>query len=142
MKVTFLDSPELIDRHWPAVENLIGPSVEELAKGEFNVDDLLTMVRYNSAHAGLVESDSVPVLAVVFEFRYYPRCVALHVLALAGKNLSEAAMTFWPVLQCFAKEFGATRVEAHAGRAMSRILCGAGFQHQYDFLKVEINQEV
>ena len=142
MKVTFLDSPEMIDRHWPAVESLLGPSVAELARGEFNVDDLLTMVRCNRAFAGLVESEAGPVLALVFEFRYYPRCVALHVLALAGKRLSEAAMTFWPVLQCLAQEFGATRIEAHAGRAMSRILSGAGFKHQYDFLKFEINQEV
>ncbi len=62
----------------------------------------------------------------------------IHIMALGGRNLADAAMTFWRQFTEWAKESGATRIEACALPAMTRVLRALGFQHRYNFLRVEV----
>ena len=128
----FLTSQRLITAHWPAVERLLEP-VLEAARGEFTIDDLENLCRDGHAVAGVL-FDPHPVLAMVFEFRHYPRKTVLNVIAIGGANLS-AARTFWPKFLVWARESGADEVEACTAPAMSRMLRPLGFEHTYNVVR-------
>jgi hypothetical protein len=134
----FLTSPDLLEQHWEAVAHLIDPAVQRLARGEWTTADLADLVHSGRAIAVLVLEDAVPFLAMVFEFRHYPRRTSLNVMALAGSDLAGAAVSFWPGFVAWAKESGATQIEACAGVAMTRVLQGLGFGHEYNLLRIEV----
>lgn len=139
MNVLFLNSRPLIERHLPDIARLLGPGVAAEVRGEFTLADLADMVRSGSAFAGLAFDDAgTPVLAMVFEFRFYPRKQVVNVMALGGRNLAAVAVTFWPQFLAWAKESGACHVEACASPAMTRVLRNFGFGHVYNLLRCEI----
>lgn len=137
MQAVFLNSQELIDRHWWSVASLIADGLEQVAD-EYTLEDLARMVERGDAFAGLAMEEGVPVLAMVFCFTTYPRTQAVHVMALGGSDLAQAAITFWRQFCAWAKESGATRIEACAAPAMTRVLRGLGFEHRYNFLRIEV----
>lgn len=137
MRALFLTSQDLIARYWQDVASLIAEGVEQVAD-EFTVEDLEKKVASGDAFAGLVFDDDKPVLAMVFRFKQYPRTQAVHVMALGGRSLASAAISFWPQFVAWARESGATRIEACAGPAMTRVLRGLGFAHRHNFLRVEV----
>jgi hypothetical protein len=136
MQAVFLNTPELIDLHWPAVGDLVAPVVSQAARGEFEVEDLAAMVRSGHAVAALFSDDDCPVLGMVFEFRHYPRKQVLNIIAVGGSYLAETAMTFWPQFIAWAKESGATEIEACTAPAMTRVLRNLGFSHTYDLVRM------
>lgn len=136
--VVFLTSPQLLEEHWNAVAQLLAPAVRQLARGEWTTEDLAELVHAGRAFAVLMLEDGAPRLAMVFEFRHYPRRTSLNVMALAGSDLGGAAMSFWPGFLAWAKESGATQIEACAGAAMTRVLQGLGFGHEYNLLRIEV----
>jgi hypothetical protein len=136
--VVFLTTPELISLHWWTVAKLIDPGVQQLARGEWTTADLAELVESGRAVAALMFEDGTPRLAMVFEFRHYPRRTTLNVMALAGADLGGAAVSFWPGFVAWAKESGATHIEACAGAAMTRVLRGLGFEHEYNLLRIEV----
>jgi hypothetical protein len=138
MQVLFLTTPGLIDTHWWSVAYLLDEAVEQVSD-EYTLADLAAMVCDGAAVAALVlDDDGSPMLALVFRFVHYPRSTAVHIMALGGRNLADAAMTFWRQFTEWAKESGATRIEACALPAMTRVLRALGFQHRYNFLRVEV----
>lgn len=128
----FLTSQRLITAHWPAVERLLEPVVSKV-NGEFALADLENMCRDGHAVAGVL-FDPHPVLAMVFEFRFFPRKTVLNVIAIGGKNLA-AARTFWPGFLVWAKESGADEVQACTAPAMTRVLRPLGFTHTYEIVR-------
>lgn len=137
MKATFLTTPELIGQHWWAVASLIDLSVSELSRGEWTTEDLARLVEEGRAFAVLVERGDQPLLAMIFEFRHYPRRTSCNIMALAGRDLASVAVTFWPTFRQWVQESGATHIEACAGPAMTRVLSGLGFVHIYNLIKME-----
>lgn len=135
MRATFLTSQRLITQHWAAVGRMLEP-VLDAVRGEFTVDDLQELCRDGRAVAGIAYEGDEPLLAMVFEFRFYPRKTALNVIALAGRDLHQVASTFWPSFLEWAKESGATEVEACALPAMTRMLRPLGFSHTYNFVRM------
>jgi hypothetical protein len=134
MQALFLTSQRLITEHWPAAARLLAP-VLRATRGEFTVDDLEELCRDGRAVAGVVSKDGEPVLALVFEWRFFPRKTVLNVIALAGRDLDAIAATFWPDFKAWAKESGATEIEACCSPAMTRLLAPLGFAHTYDTLR-------
>lgn len=134
--VLFLNTPELIERHWPTARALLEPVVHQAARGEFTTDDLQAMVRDGHAFAALAMSDGQPHLAMVFEFRTYPRKTVLNVVALGGQDLAGVAVSFWPQFVAWAKESGADAIEACTAPAMTRVLRNLGFSHTYDLVRL------
>lgn len=135
MHAVFLTSPELISLHWWSVMRLIDPVVHQAARGEFTLQDLTAMVESGRAFAAIALDDEKPVLAMVFEFRHYPSKMTLNVMALGGRDLAGVAVSFWPQFLEWAKESGASEIEACTSPAMTRALTGLGFQHTYDIVR-------
>jgi hypothetical protein len=136
-EVLFLNTPALIEANWASAAALLEPVVREAARGEFDLEDLQGMVERGSAFAALMHDGGVPVLAMVFEFRRYPRKQVLNVIALGGADLVGAAVSFWPRFVAWAKESGADEIEACTAPAMTRVLRNLGFQHTYDLVRLK-----
>lgn len=134
--VLFLNTPDLIARHWPAARALLEPVVANAARGEFTADDLQEMVATGRAHAAVIFRDGCAHLAMVFEFRLYPRKQVLNVMALGGSDLAGAAVSFWPQFVAWAKESGVDEIEACTAPAMTRVLRHLGFAHTYDIVRL------
>lgn len=135
MSVLFLTSQRLITEHWPAAAALLEP-VLGAARGEFTIPDLEEMCREGRAIAGLAFEGDAPVMAIVFEWRHYPRFTVLNIIALAGRDLSKLAGTFWPTFLQWAKESGADEIEARTRPAMTRMLRRLGFTFTYDVVRM------
>lgn len=131
MDALFLTSQRLISEHWPTVARVIAP-VMGAVRGEFTVDDLQELCREGRAVAGLGFHEGEPVMAWVFEFRFYPRKTTVNIVALAGCGVDDAASTFWPRFVQWAKESGADEIEASTSRAMARLLAPLGFTRTYE----------
>lgn len=136
MNALMLSTPALIEQHWPAAAQLLEPVVRDAARGEFDIEDLRRMVAGGQAFAGLVFKGQQATLAIVFEFRHYPRRMVVNVIALGGHDLVGAAMTFWPSFRAWAKESGAAEIEACTAPAMTRVLRNLGFVHCYDLVRL------
>jgi hypothetical protein len=132
MQPLFLASQQLLTAHWAAVERLLAPVVEH-ARGDYNLADLENLCRDGHAIC-LVLFDPHPVLALVLEWRRYPRRTVLNIIAIGGKNLG-AARTLWPELQAFARESGASDIEARVRPAMARMLRPLGFDPAYEIVR-------
>lgn len=136
MQALFLTSQRLITQHWPAVAQLLQP-VLGAVRGEFTVDDLQELCRDGRAVAGIAfDADGRPFMAMVFEFRFYPRRTTVNIIALAGQRLDDVANTFWRSFLMWCRESGATEVEACAAPAMTRMLRPLGFAHTYDTVRM------
>jgi hypothetical protein len=136
MEALFLSSQRLITEHWPSVARLLEPVLEHV-NGEFTLDDLQEMCRDGAALAGLAFDDAgEPSMAMVTEFRFFPRKVVLNVMALAGHDLQALASTFWPTFSQWALESGATEFQACARPAMTRMLGKLGFTHTYNVVRM------
>jgi hypothetical protein len=135
VQVLFLTSQRLLTEHWPAASALLEP-VLQYVRGDFTLADLEDLCRDGRAVAGLVFEQGVPVLAMVFEFRCYPRKTTINVIALAGHGLERVASTFWPRFRGWALESGAAEIEACAHPAMTRMLRPLGFEHTYNLVRV------
>lgn len=139
MKAIFLTSPELIAQYWGQAAELIDPVVHRAARGEFDTADLHALVVAGRAYSAVVLEDKVT-LAVVFEFKHYPRKIVINVIALGGQNLTEVAVIFWPKFVSWAKEAGAEGIEASTSPAMSRVLKGLGLVHTYDLVRLDFGE--
>lgn len=134
--VLFLNTPALITEHWPAAQALLAPVALQAARGEFTVDDLQEMAVSGRAHVALAFQDGAAHLAMVFEFRTYPRRQVINVMALGGVDLTGAAVSFWPHFLAWAKESGVDGIEACTAPAMTRVLRNLGFEHTYDLVRL------
>lgn len=136
MRVLFLTSPAMLNTWWPSVADLIRPVVEEAARGEFTLPDVERLCRDGRAYAGLVLDGDTPTLGIVFEFRHYPQRMNVNIMALGGRNMEAAAVTFWPTFRAWCRESGAEEIEAWTSPAMTRMLSRIGFQKAYDVVRM------
>ncbi len=134
--VLFLNTQALIEKHWADVDTLLSPVVSQAARGEFTLEDLHTMALGGRAFAAVMFEAAAPRLAMVFEFRQYPRKQVLNVMALGGADLAGAAASFWPDFLAWAKESGTDEIEACTAPSMTRVLRLLGFQHTYDLVRL------
>jgi hypothetical protein len=135
MNALFLTTPALQAQYWPTAAALLEP-VLAACRGEFTVEDLHDLVTDGRAFAGVALQGETPVMAMVFEFRHYPRKTVLNVIALGGAGLDELASTFWPRFLEWAQESGATEIEACVSPAMARMLKPLGLEHVYTVVRM------
>lgn len=134
MQALFLTSQRLITQHWPAASALLAP-VLDAARGEFTLDDLEELARDGRAVLGVAFEGDAPVMAMAFQFRHYPRCMAVNVMALGGRDMHAIASTFWPQFVAWAQESGASHIEACTSPAMARMLRPLGFSKTYELVR-------
>jgi len=135
--VLFLSTPELVNQYWRSVSDLLGPYMD-LSQGDFDIDDLRAKVFSGSAISGVIFENNKPVMGIVFSFKHYSAKMSVNVLALAGSNLDSIANLFWPEFESWARQAGASEIEACTRPTMSRFLRRLGFTHKYDVVKLDL----
>lgn len=138
MDITFITNPEQLAGKFDLVAPLLGPVVNEAAKGEFTVEDLYKLNLEGKAITALIEKDGVAVMAVVFEFVHYPQMMAVNIMALGGGYLDESITEFWMQFKAWCKEAGAVAIEASCSASMSRLLSRYGFKPTYQLVRTEL----
>lgn len=113
-----------------AIRPVLQPVFEEMLRRtpclDFVADDLFAL---DHVILGAVYYGDVVMLAGAFEFRHYPRHLAVNIMALGGKNMRAAMGMYWDKFQDWCRTAGATVIEADCGDAMTRLLERQGFTH-------------
>lgn len=120
---------------FPKVRPLFDRVANRAAHGEFTTDDIERLVMEGRLTVGAVMENGKPVLAVAFEFIYYPRMTVLNILALAGSRLNAVMEAFWPRFLGWARTTGAQSIQASCSPAMSRLLARHGFKTTYQVVR-------
>ena len=135
MKPLFLTTPELIEAYWPDVSRCIKPVIDHAARGEFYLGDIKQMLDEKRAYVVIVSDDSGVVLALVYEFVFYPKVTACNIVALGGKLLDDAYRQFFVTFKKWLYGMGITVIEASCSSAMSRLLARYGFEKTYEVVR-------
>lgn len=140
MQVRFLTEPGDVTTHWPTVAPLLARVPEEAAHGEFTLSDIKALALERRMTLGIVEDDGVPVLAVAFEFRHYPRYTACNITAIGGSRLHAALGQFMPQFSAWAGFAGAREIEASCSPAIARMLSRYGFTETYRQVRLAVEE--
>lgn len=138
MNVRFLTTENEIAARWEHIAPHIAPVVKGAAHGEFTVDDLRAGCLEGRMIAGICEYGGAVTMAMIFEFRHYPQMVAVNVIALGGADLDTVAQRYFPRFQVWAREAGATVIEASCSRTMARLLHRYGFTDTYQQVRLPV----
>lgn len=111
--------PETVERQWDELRVLLEPGVEH-ARGEFDVDDILTMVKDKKAFIAAMVQNEKTSLAVCFEVLEYPKKCVLHVLAMGGTGFDVIIKVCWEHLAELAQLVGASAIRGAVRPSMER----------------------
>lgn len=136
MTPLFLTDSELLNKWWDQIEPLFVPVVEEAARGEFTVQDIKRLCEEKRATIAAVIEDGQVILALAFEFIFYPKQTACNVIALGGTRLTESESMFFVTFKEWCKSMGVTVIEASCSPSMSRLLRRFGFQKTYEVVRL------
>ncbi|WP_050466363.1 hypothetical protein [Herbaspirillum chlorophenolicum] len=138
MESIFLRGPSETAAEFPRVRHLFERVTNEAAKGEFTVQDLERLAGEGRIIVGVALLANTPVLAVALEFIHYPQYTVMNVVALAGEQLPAVMQAFWPALREYAREAGATHIQASCSPAMARLLAKYGFEETYRTIRSKL----
>lgn len=137
MTPLFLTDSELLEQWWDQIEPLFIPVVEEAARGEFTVSDIKRLCEEKRATVAVaIENDKV-ILAMAFEFIFYPKQTACNVIAMGGTRMAEAESLFFVTFKEWCKSMGVTVIEASCSPSMSRLMRRFGFQKTYEVVRLQ-----
>jgi hypothetical protein len=111
--------PETVESHWANLRAMLAPGME-YSNGEFDVDDILTMVQSQRVFVATYKQDDKTNLAIVFEILTYPRKCVLHVLAMGGAGFDQLMKFCWDALTDLAKLVGASAIRGAVRPSMER----------------------
>ena len=111
--------PSAVEELWTELAALLAPGVQ-FANGEFDVQDLLWMIRSNKAFAAAMLKDGKIELAGVFEVLEYPKKRVLFVLVMGGQGLDVATSQCWDTLQDLARSVEAVAIRGAVRPSMER----------------------
>lgn len=138
MTPLFLNTPELLEQWFDKAAIHFEPVVKEAARGEFTVSDIKRLCEEGRALTAIaIDGDNV-VIAMAFEFVFYPRITACNIIALGGSCLDEVVKQFFITFKEFCYGIGVTVIEASCSSAMSRLLKRYGFAKTYEVVRLAI----
>jgi hypothetical protein len=138
MKVRFLTDPEELEQKWDAVAELLAPSVENAAHGEFTLSDIRAAAEKGSVTIALCTLNGDPQMAFAVEFKHYPRYMNLNIIALGGTMMDEFMRAYFETLKEWARGAGATEIQASCRPAMARMLERYGYVSTYHEMRVSL----
>lgn len=138
MKAIFLTSPELMDEWWDRAAVEMDRVVSHAARGEFTTEDIKRLCEEKRAYIAVVVEGEDVLLAMAFEFVFYPRMTACNIMALGGKRLNDIASVFFVTFKNWCYNMGVTVIEASCSSVMARKLAGLGFEKTYEVVRHEI----
>lgn len=138
MKAIFLNAPELMSEWWDRAAVEIDRVVDQAARGEFTTEDIKRLCEEKRAYVVVVVYGEDVLLAMAFEFVFYPRMTACNIIALGGRRLHEIASVFFVTFKEWCYNMGVTVIEASCSSVMARKLVGLGFEKTYEVVRHEI----
>lgn len=111
--------PETVERQWDELRALLEPGIEH-SSGEFDVDDILTMVKDKKAFIAAMSQNGKINLAVCFEILEYPKKCVLYVLAMGGTGFDVIIKICWEHLAELAQLVGASAIRGAVRPSMER----------------------
>lgn len=111
--------PETVESHWADLRTMLAPGME-YANGEFDVDDILTMVQSQRVFVATYKQDDKINLAIVFEILNYPKKCVLYVLAMGGAGFDRLMKFCWDALTELALLVGASAIRGAVRPSMER----------------------
>lgn len=139
MKPLFLNTPELLNEWWGKASEHLEPVVREAARGEFEVRDIRRMCDEERALTVVIIDGEKVVMAMAFEFLFYPRMTACNIMALGGSCLQEIADAFFVTFKRWCYGMGVTVIEASCSSSMARLLRRQGFEKTYEVVRHAID---
>ena len=138
MNAIFLNTPELMDQWWGRAAVQIDRVVDQAARGEFTTSDIKRLCEEKRAFCVVVIEGDEVLLAMAFEFLFYPRMTACNIIAIGGRRLHEIASVFFVTFKEWCYNMGVTVIEASCSSVMARKLEGLGFEKTYEVVRHEI----
>lgn len=138
MTPLFLNTPELLEQWWDRAAIHFEPVVDQAARGEFTVQDIKRLCEENRALIAIVRDGETVIMAIAFEFVFYPRITACNIIALGGSCLDEVVERFFITFKEFCYGIGVTVIEASCSSAMSRLLRRYGFAKTYEVVRLAL----
>jgi hypothetical protein len=123
------------------VAELVGPLIDaalEHASGELTTDDILNCATRGKFQVWLVTQARQLVGAATTQVVQYPRCAAVRVVTLGGRDMDSWAARLDDEIQAFGREQGATRIEACGRKGLERKLRELAYIPRYTMLVKEI----
>ena len=136
MTPLFLTDSALLEQWWSQVEPLFIPVVEEAARGEFTTSDIKRLCEEKRATIAVAIEDGRVIVAMAYEFIYYPQQTACNVIALGGSRFNESQDLFFVTFKEWCKSMDVTVIEASCSPSMSRLLRRFGFQKTYEVVRL------
>jgi hypothetical protein len=136
----YLIGRELIPEVWDQLEPMIKRSCDR-SQGMASVDQILGMLLAGEAVCMGVSENGQPMLVIVATVVQYPVYCAARVIALAGKNLKEAAKHF-SVLEDWALSQGAVEIEGWCGPAIARMHYRNGAKHKVSIVTWDLRSKL
>lgn len=138
MRVEFLVEQADVVREWPQLAPLFEKVVSRAVHGEFTTEDLYRMATEGRIRVGLVREGGEIILAMAFEFKHYPRALAINFLAMGGRGLQAVLSRFLGTFKQWARDAGAMWIEASCSPAMARIYARHDFLTTYQLLRLDL----
>lgn len=111
--------PDEVHSSWEEIGSLLSKCID-YCHGEFNIDDILTMVDRREAFILALECNGETVLAAACEIIVLPRKRVMNVIALGGKDLDVLHLRFWDKISEIAKTVEADAVRGAVRPSMQR----------------------
>lgn len=140
LQVEFLTDGQAIAAEWGALYPLFQRVVSKAVHGEFTAGDLHAMALSGAIQIGLVREEGEIIMAMAFEFRYYPQKLAVNFLAMGGKKLDTVMSRFLETFRKWAASAGADWIEAACSPAMARIHARNDFKTVYQLVRLDLNK--
>lgn len=111
--------PDEVHSSWEVIGSLLSKCIEH-CHGEFDMDDILTLVDRREAFVLALDCDGETVLAAACEIIVLPRKRVMNVIALGGKDLDVLHLQFWDRVAEIAKTVEADAVRGAVRPSMQR----------------------
>ena len=111
--------PQTVESHWADLRAMLAPGMEH-SNGEFDVDDILTMVQSQRVFVAAYKQDDKISLAIVFEILNYPKKCVLYVLAMGGAGFDRLITFCWDALTELATLVGASAIRGAVRPSMEQ----------------------
>lgn len=141
MRMEFLTTGEAVQADWEELQPLFHKVVVRATHGEFTVDDIYRMAMDGSIVISLVREAGKIIMALAFEFRHYPKKLAVNYLAMGGKKSHEVMARFLKDFGVWAKNAGADWIEASCSLGMARIFAQHHFVTTYQLVRLDLNHK-
>ncbi|MDR1311566.1 MAG: hypothetical protein LBK01_06825 [Burkholderiaceae bacterium] len=126
---------------WHDIAPLFARVVKKAVHGEYDVDDLRHMTARGGIHVGVARENGKIVMALAFEFRHYPKCLGVNVLAMGGSRLTAFMAQFLSPFKAFCLSAGADFIECSVSPAMERLHRRSGFETVYRNMRLSVKGE-